>query len=172
MSSLPKLALDRPPFLLTVCKFSTKCWFILRFSENFIWCFLMAWGSKKMISIILHIFPARLKEIADGLGDDLWNMLAPITRREEIQQVRSGKKYLEILQVQFVPFCFFLPCFCRSGIWEQWSGFGDSDGRRGDGRTDGGAGWSHNYRGFILFTFWGLVDIWSKVNGESWVLSI
>ena len=45
-----------------------------------------------MISIILHIFPARLKEIADGLGDDLWNMLAPITRREEIQQVGSGKK--------------------------------------------------------------------------------
>ena len=69
-----------------------------------------------MISIILHIFPARLKEIADGLGDDLWNMLAPITRREEIQQVRSGKNNLEILQVQFVPFCFFLPCFCRSGI--------------------------------------------------------
>ena len=33
------------------------------------------------------IFLARLKEIADGLGDELWNMLGPISRREEIQQV-------------------------------------------------------------------------------------
>ena len=32
-------------------------------------------------------FPVRLKEIADGLGDELWNMLGPISRREEIQQV-------------------------------------------------------------------------------------
>merc|ERR550532_1490251 len=30
--------------------------------------------------------PEKLKEIADGLGAELWNMLGPISRREEIQQ--------------------------------------------------------------------------------------
>ena len=39
-------------------------------------------------SKIQYIFLVRLKEIADGLGDELWNMLGPISRREEIQQVR------------------------------------------------------------------------------------
>ena len=28
-----------------------------------------------------------LKEIADRLGEELWTMLSPISRREEIQQV-------------------------------------------------------------------------------------
>ena len=44
--------------------------------------FVVSMDTKKILT-----FPVRLKEIADGLGDELWNMLGPISRREEIQQV-------------------------------------------------------------------------------------
>ena len=44
--------------------------------------FVVSMDTKKILN-----FPVRLKEIADGLGDELWNMIGPISRREEIQQV-------------------------------------------------------------------------------------